>query len=596
VRKLTKIFLFSFMFIIFLGALTACNNASNDDNEDGTVSEGLFTPGTFEGVGSGYLGDVTVEVTFSSTDILDVVIMDHSDTAGFADNAFDSIIPSILQNQSTNIDAVSGATYTANGVLEAVSDAIRQAGGNPDALMPVAIDTAGPDNTVADVIVVGGGMGGLTTAISSASNGASVILIEKLPMLGGSTLFGGGISVADSSLQLGEDGMITPEEFYENWLALQANDPRGVEFFDSELIEPLIANSGVALNFLLDLGYQAEIMPNGRMIVPQTPEDWMGWGGPLLVEFLEETALSLGVEIHTETRGVTLIEENGRITGVIAEGPSGEVMYEANNAVVLATGGFSRNEELMERFIPELAPFVEFSTAAVGHMGDGIVMAEEVGAVVHDDQWLIGLGITNEFAGMVMSVPGILVNHEGNRFVMETRPPGFIDHYTYVYNYTINYSPEGSFFVFDSSEIFEGRIAQVEENLDHPSAFRGETIQELAEAMGVPYENLLASIDLINAVYAEDMEDPLGRTVDINPITEGPFYAMRLYPFDMGTIGGVHVNEYYQVIDANSEIIPGLFAVGEMSNGRYIGSMYFSGLSLMIALQQGITVGEVVAR
>jgi len=119
-KKLTKLLAYVLMLVAFLGALTACNN----DNDE--ASDGRFTPGTFTAVGTGYLGDITVEVTFSSTEILDITVVEHSDTAAFADAAFE-IIPNILAAQSTDIDSISGATVTADGVLEAVADAIRQA-------------------------------------------------------------------------------------------------------------------------------------------------------------------------------------------------------------------------------------------------------------------------------------------------------------------------------------------------------------------------------------------------------------------------------------------------------------------------------------
>ncbi|MCL2558892.1 MAG: FAD-dependent oxidoreductase [Turicibacter sp.] len=487
-------------------------------------------------------------------------------------------------------------------------------GGNADELTTgesddLLVDGDGTDDfeyrhTQADVIVVGGGMSGLTTAISAAQNGASVILIEKMPVLGGSTLFSNGIAAVGSRIQLAEAEAMTVDEFYENWLALQDDDPRGMTFRYPELIRPLVEQSGAAIDFLMALGFEGVVDLSGRTIVPISADGESG--GSALIGFLEVAARDLGVEIHLETRGVTLIEEGGRISGIVADGPAGEVTYTANNAVILATGGFSRNDALMSRFMPELAPFIDFSLAADGHIGDGIIMAEEVGAVIHDEQWLIGLGLTNELTGTMFSIPGILVNHEGRRFIMETRPfeTGFIDHYTYLFNYTAHYSPEGAFFIFDSSEAFQLRINQISENLDHPSAFSGDTLQDLAEAIGVPYGQLVVEVERNNALYLDTMldpddrtvVDPLGRTEGASGIFEGPFFALRMYPVDMGTIGGVIVNDDYQVLDASGAVIPGLFAVGEMSNGRYIGSMYFSGLSLMVALQQGIVAGQVAVQ
>ncbi|MCL1991631.1 MAG: FAD-dependent oxidoreductase [Spirochaetes bacterium] len=590
--------------LAIFAALSACSPGGQ-----GRVA--LFTPGTFTATGEGgYGGDITLSVVFDAYSIVSIEIVSHNETAGFANIAFTTLIPSIIEAQSTHVDTVSGATYTSRAILDGVNNAIRLAGADPAALVAGAAGGApvapAPEVTVADLIVVGGGMGGLVTAISAAQNGASVIVIEKMPMLGGSTNFGGGLSVAGSRWQLEQGGLITADELYAGWIALEADDPRGAVFYDRSLIRPMVDRSGERFNWLLDLGYQVDLHPGGRMLQSAIPPGWdatmpaggVHWRGPLLVEFLQNAALALGVHIHLNTRGTELVTNPaGAVTGVRASGAFGRVTFSANSAVVLATGGFSRNREMMQRFIPQLAPFVQHSTAAIGHMGDGMLMAEAVGAVPYPDPWLIGLGLQNEFSGMIIAaVPGILVNHLGNRFVMEARPPGFIDHYTYLYNFTIAYSPGGAFFVFDSSAAFQDRVAQVQANLASPSAFTGATVADLAAAMGVPAANLQAEIDGINAVVAGTAADRFGRTVQLNSITEPPFFAMRIYPMDMGTIGGVMVNEYYQVLDAQGQVIPGLFAVGEMSNRRYIAPMYFSGLSLMLTLQQGIVAGEAAAR
>lgn len=565
-----------------------------------------FTPGAFVGTGIGYGGPMTVSVVFTPHLIESIEIIYHTETPGIGDLGIEWTTAEIIYAQSTDIDIIAGLTLTAQGIIDAVNEAIIAAGGNPADLRPLGtVAVAGPDVTDADVIVVGGGMGGLVSAIAAAQEGASVILLERMAVLGGSTLYGGGLTVAGSSFQEEEGVNFTTDMHYEGWTGLQLDDPRQVGFYDPDLIRPLVDLAGERFNWLLDLGHEVQFHADSiQFISPLRPADWVGpWTGPVLVSFLEEQAREAGVEIHILTRGLELVQDDtGAVNGVIAESPTGPVVYSANNSVILATGGISHDQEMMERFIPDLAPFIAYSTTAPGHTGDGVRMAEGVGAAFHDDWWLIGLGITNEFAGLITShVNGVLVDHEGNRFVKETRvnPPRnegfFINHYTYIFNYTAYHAPYGAFFVFDSSEPFAGRVATAEANLDSPNAFRAVTIEELADAMGVPVDNLQAAIDLINAVADGDEEDPLGRVLDVNPIMEEPFYAIRLFPMDMGTIGGVITDEYYRVLNEDGEIIPGLFAVGEMSNRRYIAPMYFSGLSLMVTHSQALVAGAAAA-
>lgn len=559
------------------------------------LADALFTPGTFEGVGTGgYGGDITVSVVFEADRIVSIEVTDHSETPGIGDMGMTLTIEDILYFQTTHVDLFSGVTMTSQAVVNAVNAAIIAAGGNPDALgAGGAVVLDAPDQTVADVIIVGGGMGGLTAAIAAVQEGASVIVIDKMGFLGGSTLLSAGlISVAESRWQNENDVNFSRQDMYDYWMYLVDMNPTGIGFYDHSLIMPFINRTGPNMDWLTDLGLELNVPTGlGRMQSP-LPTDGLS-AGPRLVRFLEDTARDVGVDIHLNTRGVELVREaDGRISGVIAYTSAGEVLYSANNAVILATGGYSASEEWMERFMPRFAPHVQHTWVAPSHMGDGFRMAEEVGAVFYDDQWLIG------FAPMAVS-PAILVNQDGRRYMRENWPgamDGFLDFYTYSFNFTAYYSPEGAFEVFDSGEAFAARVEQAEAALGTPGVYRGETVAELAAAMGVPADVLQAEIDDINAVARGEAQDRLGREDNLAELVTGPFYARRTVFVDLGTIGGIMVDENYQVIDAQGSAIPGLFAVGEMSLRRIASHMYFSGLALSISLDGGIIAGRLAAQ
>jgi len=554
---------------------------------------GIFTPGTFSGVGIGYGGELTTHVTFDDNNIVSIEIGDHNETAGFSDIAFAIMTAAIIEAQSTNIDTVSGATLTAEAILEAVSDAIMQAGADPAALASLLGEGAAVEvgNTQADVIVVGGGLGGLAAAVTIAESGASVILIEKLGIVGGSSAYAwGGIGATETSLQAANDLYLqTNEAFFNDWLAPQANSLWDTGFPLEDRVETLIGNSASRIEWLLDLGFEF------ANVTARSHGPAAGMSGAHTTNFLAGILEDLGGEIHLNTRGLELVQSDGVITGVIAEGPSGTILYSANEAVILATGGFSRNEGLMQRFIPQAVEYIQFSVTAPGSTGDGIIMAEAVGAVAWNDPWLIGFGLIpadednfpwSLFLGGATGNGHIFVNQEGQRFTNEAG--GF----SVNYNNALMDSPGGSILIFDSSERFESLIPESDDVIDGVNVFSADTVAELADALGISADNLQATLDQVADVYADNIEDPMGRPQALAvPIAQAPFFAVRYFAFDMGTIGGVVTDVNYQVLDSAGNPIPGLFAVGEMSNRPYWGQIYIGGTSLLNALSSGIVAG-----
>ena len=572
--------------------LAACGKPAAGESPSPSAPAGLFTPGTYAGKAAGMNGDVAVEVTFDSDKITVVTVGEHSETPGISDPAIKQIPEAILAAQSTQIDAVAGATVTSKAILGAVDAAILLAGADPAALKPLVVSKpAGEAVTMeADVIVVGGGLAGLSAAVKAAQGGASVVLVEKMGALGGSSaLSGGGLGGVNTSVQQ-ENGI---EDSAQTWLNLwkerQATSPKQGSYPDWALVERLVNGSAASIDWYRSLGYEFRkpegfgVDPVERLHFPTTDG-----GGSVLTTFLGEKAAELGIQILLDTRATELVQTGGAVTGVLAEGKDGPVTL-SGKAVILASGGFARSEELNKRFTPEVADYVAYSVSAAGNTGDGILMAEAVGAVPYENPWHIGLGLASPVRAMASFFwygNYVFVNQEGQRFTNEA------GHYSIVYNDAAYKAPGGAFMIFDSSEAFAPYVQAAETALDDPALFKADTVEALATAMGVDAANLKSTL----ATYGKG-DDPFGKpAARSTPISVGPFYAVRYYPCSMGTFGGVKVGEDFGVLDASGAPIPGLYAAGEMVNRPYYAQVYMSGSALQLAASTGQIAGEAAAR
>ena len=587
-------------------SLFACsqgNNANNAnesdikteqtaDNQSETAPEGgLFKPGTYTGTGKGNNGDVSVEVTFDANAITAVNVSEHAETAGIADGALADIPAAILAAQSTQIDTISGATNTSNAIIEAVNDAIKQAGADPANLAAPEADqevsAKGEQIIEADVAVVGGGLSGLSAAVAAAQTGAKVTLIEKMGMLGGSSaLSGGGIGGTNTKPQQDAGITDTKEDWKKLWEERQATSPGKTDFPQWEKVDALIERSPETIDWFLDLGYSFRepegfgVDPVQRLHFPN-PEG----NGAVLIDYLANKAKELGVEIILETPATELIQTDGAVTGVKAQGKDGDVTINAKS-VILASGGFGRSKELTERFAPAVVDYVDYSVSGAGNTGDGIVMAESVGAVPYEDPWFIGLGLkspVNEMNAFYWNGNYTFINNEGKRFTNEA------GHYAIVFNDAVYNAPGGAYMVFDSSDAFEAYKTAADPLVDNVNVFKGETLQELAEAAGINAENLAATFES----YNKDKDKEFGKADELClPIEKGPFYAAKFYPSNMGTFGGVKVSDVGEVLDSSNNPIAGLYAVGEMANRPYYNQVYMSGSALLVATTTGQIAGN----
>ncbi|KPU45599.1 urocanate reductase precursor [Oxobacter pfennigii] len=554
---------------------------------------GKYKAGTYTASAKGIGGDVKVSVEFSDNDILEVKVLEHKETPGISDQAIEKIPQKVVAGQTLAVDLIAGASVTSKALLDAIEDCAKQAGGDINALK-----TASPANNTAktetkltcDVVIVGGGGTGLVAAASAYENGANVILIEKQASVGGSTaLSGGGIAATDTRFQREKGIKDTKEDWMNLWKERQNTSSPGSKYPDYNRVSQFMDEAVKTTEWLVDYVQHFYARIEGFGLDPVARLHFAENGGAGLIKNIENFIRGKGVKIITETRVTELItDENGDVTGVIAEGAEGKVTVDAKK-VILASGGFARSEELMKRFVPELSDYVDLTAAAAGSMGDGIMMAEAVGAELYEDPWVIGLGMTSRVPELNAAKnpfdwdwSKILVNKEGKRFMNEE------EHYAVVTNKITEALPV--WMIVDSSnKDVAALLASVKTSSEFSS---GQTIEELAKAMGVPPDNLKDTIDTYNNGAATG-KDEFGKSKNfIIPVTTAPFYAIKYYPKTMGTFGGVKTNDNYQVLRKDGSVINNLYAGGECANRVMYNQVYMSGSAVQFALTSGRISGK----
>lgn len=436
----------------------------------------------------------------------------------------------------------------------------------------------------ADVVVVGSGAAGLAAAIEAADAGAKVILLEKLPLVGGSTLLSGGIVYGAETPGQERAGIEdSAEDLAAYWLERAEGDA------DEDLIRLVAERSGETIAWLEELGVEfAPPVPAGTSPVPRAHRTKEGRGAGLIGP-VEKAARDRGVEILLETPAKKLLtDEGGAVIGVEAQTKDGETLRIKAKAVVLATGGFDRNKELVAQYSPQAADHITY--VAAGNTGDGLVMAREVGADIVAKGGIIGfrgvaenIPYTHPVGGLIFT-PSLYVDSKGKRFVNEA-----ID-YPLFYNAMVENGDEAFYLIFDANNYVEA----LEEGLELGVVFKGSTLAELAEAAGIDPAGLEETVAEYNRCAAAGEDPAFGKDPALlAPITEPDFYALKVVPATLGTMGGPRINVKTQVLDTSGNPIPGLYAAGEVANGQFYKDTYpASGTSI----QMSFTLGRIAGR
>ena len=575
---------------------------------------GCSTGKTYTGEAFGHDKENPVKVTLTIKDktITKVEVDASHETNGIGSKAAETMPGAIVAANSLEVDGVSGATQTSKAIIEAATAALKQAGLEPSDLVSKNTSTtkAKDIEETVDVVVVGAGGAGMTAAITATDAGKKVIVVESQPIAGGNSVRStGGMNAAKTPYQdknefkeaAGvEKTLATAAEKYADnatitalaatvksqWDAYQAN-PQG--YFDSvelmeldtliggkgknnpELVKALAENSAAAIEWLASIG--ADVKNVGafggasvkRIHRPVNADGKVTAVGAYIVPILEKNLQDRNVQFLFDTTANEIIMKDGKAVGIKATGKDGNKVTINAKSVVIATGGFGANAEMVEKYKPELKGFA--TTNAEGAQGQGIEMATAVGAATVDmDQIQIHPTVHIEEDGNAHLITeglrgdgAILVNAEGKRFYDEVSTRDKV-------SAAIIAQPEKSaWLVVDQSMV--DKSAVIAGYIKSGYTVTGATYEELAKAMGVDETTFVSTMNTWNQAVEAKSDAEFNRTSFANPLTAAPYYAIKITPAVHHTMGGIVINPKAEVLNEKGEVISGLFAAGEVTGG-----------------------------
>lgn len=585
--------------LVLLLSLAACSPSASETatsaKSDTASASAMYKAGTYTATAAGNNGDVTVEVVFDEQSIVSVVVKEQSETKGLSDTPFERIPQQIVERQTLAVDAVSGATNSSKAILTAVEDCVKQAGGDIEALKVAAVTDAKEQKATeitTDVVIIGGGGTGLAAAGSAFENGAKVIVLEKLATLGGSTaLSGGAIGATGTRFQKEQGIEDSPESWLELWKERQSTSNPESKYPDYDRVRTFMDAAVDTTEWLVDTMNHKYASVQGYGVDPVARLHFPEAGGASLIANMEKTLRDKGIDILTETKATELItDDKGDVIGVTAENAEGKLIVHAKK-VIIASGGFAKSEELMKEFLPEFVENMDISAAGAGSTGDGILMAEKLGAALYEDPWIIGLGMTARIPGLSAlewDTSKVYVNEKGERYMNEN------SHYALVTNKAAK--NKQVWVVLDSSVANAEVIKTLEAKLPSDEIATGNTIAELSSAMQLPGDALVTTMDTFNAGVTSG-KDAFGKeAATLVAVNKGPFYAIKNYPRTMGTFGGLKIDENYRVVKEDGSIINNLYAGGEAANRYLYNQVYMTGSAVQYALTSGRLSGEHAAK
>ena len=512
---------------------------------------------TYEGTGLGYDKDgIVLDVEITNNKIVDVKVK-RAKESEFATSAIQKIAKKVIATQSLDVDGVSGASLTSEGTKEAIEEAVKKSG--------VTLTAVTLQNTKAvelpkeaDVVVIGAGGAGLTSAIAAYEKGAKVILIEKTELLGGNTNYAtAGLNAAGTKIQENLGIKDSPELFYEDTMKGGKNKN------NKELVRVLVNNSSAIVDWLTERGADlSELTSTGGQSVKRTHRPTGGSAvGPNIVAALSKTAESEKIDIRKGTKAIALVKAKNRIVGVKVREIDGKEYTIKAKAVIVATGGFGANAKMVEKYNPKLKGFGSTNNPAI--VGDGIIMVEKVGGALVDMSEIqthptVVHNKTNMITEAVRGEGAILVNRDGKRVrdELETRDV--------VSKAILNQKGKSAFLIFD--EGIRTKLKAADGYVKKGFAVEG-TLEEIATKIGTDTKTLEATLNKYNEAVRNKVDSEFNKKTLPKELTGTKYYAIEVSPAVHHTMGGVRINTNAEVLGKNGRPIKGLYAAGEVTGG-----------------------------
>ena len=568
----------------------------------GFAAASMAAPVTAEGTGVGKHGDITVAVTFDAGKIQDIKIVKNAENPILAKKVFTDLKDQVVALSSTDVDLVSGATFSAKGFIDAVNDAAKKAGvtlakADKKALKKAAREL--PKTSNYDVVVIGAGGAGFSAAITARNAGANVVLLEKMPAVGGNSLISGAeMNVAKNWVQpklgINDD---SPELHAQD--TFKGGDGKG----DMKVINVMTHQALDAAKWCRDyLGVRFEDdnlfffggHSRKRALIP------VGHTGTEFIAKFQAKADELGIPVITNMKAEELIKnKDGRVVGVKATMDGSEYTFNAKGGVVLATGGFGANPEMVKKYNPKIDERFK-TTDAPGTTGEALYMAERAGAQLVNMGYIQTYPICDPISGAIELIAdarfdgAIMLNQEGKRFVEELQRRDVLSEA--ILNQTGRYC-----WVLWNDKI--GSISNtVKAHANEYEAFTKQGIMTtcddlkcIADFTKIPFDQLRKTVKRVSDMAGKGNDKDFNHRAGLMDMQQGKYYVIKAVPSTHHTMGGVRINEKAEALTAEGKVIPGLWAAGEVTGVTH-GTNRLGGNAYTDIIVFGRIAGEAAAK
>jgi fumarate reductase flavoprotein subunit len=609
-------------------AMIGCGGGDAAGQADREITP--MEPGTYTETVEGMYEGMVVEVTLSEKEIEKVEVIEHSETQGVSDAALEQIPEKIVEAQSVSVDTISGATYTSEGIITAVRKAIEEAGGKvaefelSETSEAAAATTERPGYGATDlpdewdmsydVVVIGGGFAGLAATHTAAENGASVVLVEKMPFVGGNSQINGGVYASYTSPVAAkfQEKLDVPADTAEQHIE---DTIKGGDYLsDRALVENFVYGAPYYMEILLENGLELReslTRPGGHY--GYRTYTTLSGSGSDIVQVQKKIVDETDATIMTDTEMTRIYRETegeGRVVGIRVQTEEGVKNIEATQAVILCTGGFSGDVEMRSRYVPTLTASIP-TTNHVGATGEGIKIAQAIGAdTLHMSYIQLypfanpNNGVLDPYAVIPFSGPSagvVYVDKNGERYVNEGERRDVCSRAAQETGGPSTFTIMGEKIVREGGFISE---TQLKSGIEADRIFKAETLEDLVaiindhtyqgETINMSAETLEETIETHNEYVARGEDPDFGKVIDkgiMMKIEHGPYYAIPQWPSVHHTMGGLKITPRTEVQDIWGETIPGLFAAGEVVGGIH-GTNRLGSNAVVDCVSHGVIAGQ----